>query len=160
MDHCLLHFHGLCVFDLGRNKYISGLSGTEWSFAYFDYGISISSGVSAKLKRRFRITSTLLVCRSDFTSQPGELRYIEAVQEGGLNHQTQVPSSGVSANKLASGHSSGVSANSPASGHSCGVSANFMRPYAATSLIGTPSGVPHIDAIFKCSGGFWISSKC
>ena len=71
-----------------------------------------------------------------------------------------MPSSGVSANSFAFGHSSGVSAFSTASGHSSGVSAHFERPHAIIYSIGIPSGVPHSDADGKHSEALGFVYMC
>jgi hypothetical protein len=54
---------------------------------YFDKGLSFSAEFAANFSGICRKTYSELVNLPGFASQLGELRYIEAVQEGGLNHQ-------------------------------------------------------------------------
>jgi hypothetical protein len=76
---------------------------------YFDKGISFSAEFAAIFSGICRKTYSELVNLSDFASQLGELRYIEAVQEGGHNHQPNLClSAEFAANSTASGHFSGI----------------------------------------------------
>ena len=146
----------VCVSVCFHVRY-SGLWDRYGGIDYFDYGIATLSGVSAQLQAALPQTSSGVSAELKLNwcaglasrASRGSYATSRLSRKVAITTKHKCLICGVPANFTASWHSKRRFRNFTASCQ------NFSGLYASISLIGIPSGVPHMNVVLKHSGGFW-----